>query len=119
MDHVGFCHSLRREHPALASDLMEEFRAPVIDGAVLELLSRGRVSQEHFERSDEARRPVAMAPAARKRLIQAVEGSLNRKIRHPDAAGPCDYRGAISLQIRRLKECIQAGKPDYQPFMTR
>jgi len=38
--HVGFFHALRQGHPALVSDLMEEFRAPVVDATVLALLHR-------------------------------------------------------------------------------
>ena len=35
--HVGFLHALRQGHPALASDIMEEFRALVVDAVVWNL----------------------------------------------------------------------------------
>ena len=38
--HVGIFHALRPGHPALCSDLMEEFRAPIVDATVLALIHR-------------------------------------------------------------------------------
>ena len=33
--HVGFMHKLRNDHPSLVSDLMEEFRSPIVDSIIL------------------------------------------------------------------------------------
>lgn len=119
LPHIGFYHGLRRGHPALVSDLMEEFRAPVVDSTVLTLLRQRRVRPEDFEHSQHQGRPVSITPPARKRLIQGLETTFNRSIQHPDAAGACDYRRVISLQVRRLKDCVQSGEPEYGAFVTR
>ncbi len=46
--HAGFLHPLRAGHPALVSDLIEEFRALVVDALVLSLVLNGRLALEDF-----------------------------------------------------------------------
>ncbi len=38
--YIGIFHRIRDGHPALVSDIMEEFRAPVVDTTVLSLILR-------------------------------------------------------------------------------
>lgn len=49
---VGVMHSLGKGHPALASDLIEEWRAPIIDSMVLSMVSRNMVELSDFDNSD-------------------------------------------------------------------
>lgn len=46
--YCGYFHDLKYGHPALVSDLMEEFRAPVADGLVIKLINRRIIGVEHF-----------------------------------------------------------------------
>jgi len=50
--YCGFFHDLKYGHPALASDLMEEFRAPVADGLVIKLINRRLVGAGHFQQEN-------------------------------------------------------------------
>lgn len=47
--YVGFLHGLRPGKPALALDLMEEFRPILADRLALTLLNRKQVRREHFQ----------------------------------------------------------------------
>ncbi len=49
---VGVMHSLGKGHPALVSDLIEEWRAPIIDSMVLSMVSRNMVELSDFDNSD-------------------------------------------------------------------
>lgn len=51
--YVGFLHALKTGHPALASDLMEPWRAAVVDGLCLSLVSHHEIKEEHFQKNDE------------------------------------------------------------------
>ena len=117
--HVGFYHALRPGHPALISDLMEEFRAPLVDATVLALIHRNQVTPDDFHRPDSSAGPCLMTDAARKTATAAFENAFNRSVTHPDAGERCDYRRAIALQAQRLVAVIQDGIPDYQPFVRR
>jgi CRISPR-associated protein Cas1 len=117
--HVGFYHALRQGHPALVSDLMEEFRAPVVESAVLALLHRKQVSQQAFRLPSEPGMPCLLTEEARKTVTRAFETAFNRAVSHPDAGGRCDYRRAIALQAQRLVAVVKGEQPLYRPFLTR
>ena len=66
---VGFLHAFRPGRPALALDLVEEFRAPIADRLALTLINRGQLKADEFRMSeggavlmaDDARRTVSIA----------------------------------------------------------
>jgi CRISPR-associated protein Cas1 len=116
--HVGFYHTLRQGHPSLVSDLMEEFRAPVVDATVLTLLHRRQVTPEDFRRPTDPETPCLLTDEARKRVTRTFEAAFNRSVSHPDT-GRCDYRRAIALQAQRLVDAIRDGRSRYQAFQTR
>jgi CRISPR-associated protein Cas1 len=117
--YVGFYHSLRQGHPALVSDLMEEFRAPVVDTTVLTLLHRKQLRQQDFSMPSEAGMPCLLTDDVRKKVTRAFEAAFNRPICHPDAGGRCDYRRAIALQAQHLVAVVRGDQPVYRPFLTR
>ena len=51
--YCGFYHDLKYGHPALISDLMEEFRAPVADAVVISLINLRRIAKKHFSKEDD------------------------------------------------------------------
>lgn len=51
--YFGFIHADRERHPAFCSDLMEEWRAPLVDCTVLSLINGHEILSSHFERTDE------------------------------------------------------------------
>ena len=117
--HVGLYHALRPGHPALISDLMEEFRAPIVDATVLALLHRKQVTLQDFRMPSPDDALCRMTDAARKTVTQTFETVFNRAVTHPDASERCDYRRAIALQAQRLVAVIQDGESMYQPFVRR
>lgn len=50
--YFGFFHALKNHHPALASDLMEEWRPILIDSLVLSFITRRQILLSHFERAE-------------------------------------------------------------------
>ncbi|CAA9216044.1 MAG: CRISPR-associated protein Cas1, partial [uncultured Chloroflexia bacterium] len=71
---VGYLHALRPGRPALALDLMEEFRPVLADRLAITLINRRQLQAEHFEAlpggamhlSDEGRKVVLTAYQRRK-----------------------------------------------------
>ncbi len=47
--YLGFLHGIRPAKPALALDLMEEFRAPLADRFVLSLVNRRQITSKDFD----------------------------------------------------------------------
>ena len=116
--HVGFLHTERSGHPALASDLMEEFRAPVVDATVLSLLFNNRIKPGEFE-VNKLEGSCTLSEIARKTFIRAFEQKMNSQLIHPETDRKMDYRRCIDQQVQRLVECIRDPKITYRAFVIR
>ena len=116
--HVGFLHPVRRGHPGLASDLMEEFRAIVVDAVVLNLVFNNRVRETDFERT--AQGTCRIRGPARQALIRAMEAKLNSRLTHPVAGLNMDYRRCVEYQVNHLAALLSGKKREpYRPVVLR
>lgn len=112
----GLYHRPRHGRPALALDLMEEFRPLVADSAVITAINTGMVAPRDFVTTGAG---CAMKPAARKALIQAYEGRLDQLLTHPAFGYRCSWRAVIRLQARLLTKWLRGDIPLYQGIVTR
>ncbi len=111
---VGFFHVARGDFPALACDLTEEFRAPVVDRLVLEFLGGEEVQPRHFTQTP---RGCWMLPVLRRRFLQAFESLLWRPAWKPRRGRSYNWREVIQRQIRVLAEVLMDRRAQYQPFL--
>lgn len=112
----GFLHELRFNRPALALDLMEEFRPLIVDSTVLKLVNTGVATPDKFEfRAD----GCIMKPGMKKELLRAYETRLDYPITHPVFKYRTEYRRAIRLQCRLLAATLMEDIPSYKAFTTR
>jgi CRISPR-associated protein Cas1 len=112
----GLYHQPRHGRPGLALDLMEEFRTPVVDSAVITAVNTGMVREGDFEI---AKAGCAMKPAARKALIRAYEGRLDQLVTHPVFDYRCSWRSVIRLQARLLARWVRGEIDTYPGMETR
>jgi len=112
----GLYHQPRHGRPALALDLMEEFRPLVVDSAVISAVNNGMIKAEAFEIGANG---CLMKPTARKALIQAYEQRLDQLITHPLFDYRCSWRAVVRLQARLLARWLRGDIPAYQGITTR
>lgn len=112
----GFYHQPRHGRPALALDLMEEFRPLVVDSAVLTAINTGMVRDGDFVRSTAG---CVMTDRARKAFIRAYEARLDQLVTHPVFDYRCSYRSVIRLQARLLARWLRGDVPAYVGMVTR
>lgn len=117
--YLGVYHLPRPGHPALASDLMEEFRAPIIDRMVLNLLLDATVQESDFEIRPESNHACHIQNELRKRMIQSYEDRLNGSIKNPLNGADTDYRGIIRFQAQYLADLFRSKVSQYQAFTIR
>ncbi len=117
--HVGFLHPPRTGHPALVSDLIEEFRAIAVDALVLNLISRRRVTPADFEAGSADEPGCRIGEDARKLFIHAFEALMRETIAHPASVQPLDYRRCIDAQVRRLAAVIRGAEAEYVAMTPR
>lgn len=114
--YVGFYHQPRHGRPALALDLMEEFRPLVAESAVLTAINNRMVTAVHFVRAGDA---VNLTPQGRRAFFHAYEQRMNALITHPVFDYKVSYRRVLELQARLLARHLTGEIPDYVPMVTR
>jgi CRISPR-associated protein Cas1 len=114
--YVGFYHQPRFGRPALALDLMEEFRPLIADSVALTLINTKVIGPGDFVRAGEA---VNLSAAGRKRFFTAYEQRMNATIVHPVFDYQVSYRRALELQARLLAKTLTGEIEQYVPFTTR
>jgi CRISPR-associated protein Cas1 len=115
--YVGHLHLLRDRHPALASDLIEEFRAPIVDSLVLYLVNSKIFTPADFSRLPDG--PCLLKDAARKTFIRSFEQKMATQITHPYTGMVVDYRRCLDLQVSHMAEWIRGEVNAYQPMRIR
>lgn len=113
---LGFYHQPRYGRPALALDLMEEFRPIIADSVVLTTINTNVLSGSDFVRSGLG---VAMKPEGRKRFIRAYERRLEEQVTHPVFGYRISYRRILEVQCRLLARYLLGEIPSYPEFRTR
>ena len=114
--YIGFYHQPRHGRPALALDIMEEFRALIAESAVITAINNRFVSPSDFV---SAGRAVNLNPDGRKHFFQCFEQRMNTLITHPVFDYKVSYRRAVELQFRILGRVLTGEIPEYAPFLTR
>ncbi len=117
--HVGFLHALKPGHPALASDMMEEFRALVVDAVVWKLVLNQRLTPDDFDPPKVAGDGCLLKPHARQLFIKALEEKFNSDISHPVTDTQLDYRRCMEVQVHHLSQVIRGTESTYQPMVVR
>jgi CRISPR-associated protein Cas1 len=115
--YVGHLHLIRDRHPALASDLIEEFRAPIVDSLVLYLVNSKIFTPTDFSRLPDG--PCLLKDAARKTFLRAFEQKMATQITHPHTGTVVDYRRCLDLQVYQMAEWIRGEVSAYQPMKMR
>jgi CRISPR-associated protein Cas1 len=112
----GFYHQPRHGRPSLALDLMEEFRTPIVDSAVITAINTGMVRENDFEI---AKAGCAMKADGRKAFIRAYEGRLDQLVTHPVFDYRCSWRTIIRLQTKLLARWVRGEIETYPGMETR
>jgi len=117
--YCGHLHALRDGHPALVSDVIEEFRAPVVDSLVIYLINSHIIKPDDFEQNEGTEKPCRLANEARKTFVHHFETKMLSTVTHPHTNYTVDYRRAIALQITELAQCIRDERETYRPMKAR
>ena len=113
--YVGFYHVLKPGHPALASDLIEEFRH-IIDSLVIQVINKGILTKKAFYFVKEPSMPCLLTNEGRKEFIRQFEIKMHRTTTHSPTGKKADYRRCIMLQAAQFTKVLRGGKHKYEPF---
>lgn len=117
--YLGVLHAARAGHPALASDLMEEFRAPIVDTVALGALLDGALKRDDFLFDTTADFPCRLNDGARQKYLQLLQDKFRSRLIHPVARQRMDYHRAIRHQVHHYARVLLGAEPAYQSFTLR
>lgn len=117
--HVGYLHPMRMGHPALASDVMEEFRSIVVDAVILNLVFNDKLTPDDFTLPEQVGEACMLTPKARGMFIRQLENKLNSAVTHPISGLKLDYRRCIEHQVNHLAAVVRQREQTYQAVIMR
>lgn len=114
---VGFLHAERPNRPALALDLMEEFRPWLADRLAITLINRQQLGPEDFRVREGG--AVEFTESGRKRVISAYQQRKQETLNHPlldqnFRAGQLPF-----VQARILARHLRGDLTDYVPLVPK
>jgi CRISPR-associated protein Cas1 len=114
---VGFLHVLRPGRPALALDLVEEFRAVLADRVALTLINRGQIKAGDFRITEGG--GVLMADDARRTVSVAWQEKKQETLTHPLLESEMPVGLLPQIQARLLARTLRGETEAYLPFLAR
>ncbi len=114
--YIGYLHASRYGKPALALDLMEEFRPVIVDSVVLSLLNNHQLEPKDFHRELNS---TLMTETTKRLFLQKFEDRMQETIKHPVFGYTVSYRRCIELQARLLGKYLTDEVEHYTPFGIR
>ena len=113
----GFFHADKYGRPALALDLVEEFRGPIVDSVVLNVLNRRMLTADDFEPGPKG--GVYLKRHALRTFFEQYSARLNTQVLHPQAQRRLTYQQYFEVQARCLRRVIEGQEEAYTPFLTK
>lgn len=119
----GFFHADVYGRPALALDLVEEFRSVIVDSVVLTVTNKRIITPKEFD-SGAAQDPQGeggffLKPHALKTFLRQYNARLQTEVIHPQAGRAISYQKCFEVQARQLRRLIEGKIESYEPFLTR
>lgn len=120
---IGFMHTLRSGRNSLALDLVEEFRAYLVDRFVLSLINSRQFSHNDFlihnAPDDPIKYPILMTDAGRKKFLQAWQSRKKTEITHPFLNEKIPLGLLPHVQAMLLARYLRGDLDDYPVFFSK
>ena len=114
---VGFLHAERPNRPALALDLMEEFRSWIADRLAVTLINRKQIGPEHFRTREGG--AVEFTDAGRKHVLQAYQTRKQETLQHPLLDQQLRAGQMPFIQARVLARHLRGDLAEYLPLVPK
>lgn len=113
--YVGFLHQLRNGHPALVSDLMEEWRPILVDSFCMHLANRRTFKSTEFTSGNGG---VYLAKDQAKIYLERYEERIKKIHLTDEQKVEFNYRAQLENQVLMLVKAIEENDPSiYVPFL--
>lgn len=108
---LGVFHADRHGRPALALDLMEEFRSIFCDAFVLRLINRKELTHDDFQVDNHLKEHPF------KSYLSKYDDYMKEEFTHPHFKYKVSRRKAVRMQAILLRKAITGELPQYYPLV--
>lgn len=112
--YIGLFHRIDYGRPSLAADLIEEFRAPIVDRLTLRLINNNIFTLENFFPHPKSGSMYLKREKMRK-YLEEYERYMSYEFDHPEKKEKTNFRKCFRDQVYKLAQAIME-KKDYLPF---
>lgn len=118
--YIGFIHKIKEKHPTLVSDMLEEWRAVLVDSTVLSLIQGNEISITEFT-TDEETGGVQLSNNAIKLFVKKLENKMRMEMNYLEYLNsPVSFRRGLWHQVKTLSSCVDSGDfGEYSPLRIR
>jgi CRISPR-associated protein Cas1 len=114
--YLGFMHSLRYGRASLATDLLEEFRSPIIDRLVLYLINKKIIKIKDFKK-DNQDKGVILSDQARKIYLSNYDKFMATPFHYKKDNTRKTYRKILRDQSTSLERVVLGSHVEYKPYV--
>lgn len=113
----GFFHADKYGRPALALDLMEEFRGVVVDSLVRMVINKRMLQADDFQIGPEGE--VILTRSGLRVFLTQYSARLETEVIHPLFGRRLTYQKCFEVQARLLRAVIEGKRETYLPFRAK
>lgn len=110
---LGYMHTIKPGRASLSLDLIEEFRAPIIDKFVITLINRKQITSDDFKKTGEG---IHLKENSLKKVLTLWEKHKEEEIEYPLYKTKVKIKQLPYLQSQLLAQTIREDILQYPPF---
>jgi len=112
---LGFLHSVKYGRASLATDIMEEFRSPIIDRLVLYLINLGVIKPDQFSTKNDGK-GIEMNKKAMKAYLTNYEKFMTTDFVDYKSRQRKNFRVIFREKVLHIEKCLLSNE-NYQAFV--
>ena len=116
--YLGYLHVEHYGRPALALDLMEEFRPVIVDAIVFNLINQQYLTPDDFE-TEPISKAVSLTKEGLKTFLRFYEQKKQSQFKHPVLKRKCTYQEAFEIQARLVAKYLMGETDKYPPLLVK
>jgi CRISPR-associated protein Cas1 len=115
--YLGYYHREEYGRPALALDLVEEFRAPLVDSLAMTLVNKRLLQADDFESGSGG--GIYLSRRGLRVFVREFSDRLEATVTPREIGRPLSYRKLFEVQARHAANFILGKEAAYRPFRAR
>ncbi|MGC9457852.1 MAG: CRISPR-associated endonuclease Cas1 [Halothiobacillaceae bacterium] len=113
---LGHLHATNGRHEALVSDLMEEFRTPIVEQVAIQALLRGTFDRDCFVWEADAELPCRMTERARRQYLSMLQTRVRSQVVAETGKKRSDMQRIMHRQVWHYARVVRGEEPVYKPY---